>query len=66
LARLHVRDSIAYHPLGPVTFAGALWLVVAGPASRRPAALSSAPVVGALAGVWLLVWLRRLAALRRR
>ena len=64
-ARLHVRDSLAYHPLGPLTFLGALWLALAGP-GRTPAALTSAPIVGAVASVWLLVWFRRLAGFRRR
>jgi hypothetical protein len=60
-ARLRFRDSLAFHPLGPLTFIGALWLAVTGRSGRTPAALSSAPVVGAFATVWLLVWFRRLA-----
>lgn len=61
LARLRMRDSLRFHPLGPLTFVGALWLAVAGRGGRTPPALSSAPSVGAFTTLWLLVWLRRLA-----
>jgi hypothetical protein len=60
-AHLRVRDSLNFHPLGPLAFVGAVWLALAGQSSRPPAALSSPPVIGALAAAWLLVWLRRLA-----
>jgi hypothetical protein len=64
-AHLRLRDSFDFHPLGPLTFLGAIWLAIGGRNGRTPSALSSPPVVAALATVWLLVWFRRLATFRR-
>jgi hypothetical protein len=58
---MRLRDSVDYHPLGPLAFIGAIWLAVGGRSSRPAAALSSPPALGGLATVLLLVWARRLA-----
>lgn len=59
-AHLRLRDSLSFHPLGPLTFMGASWIALEGGRWRAPAVLRSTPVVGAMVAVWLAVWLRRL------
>lgn len=64
-AHLRLRDSLSFHPLGPLTFIGASWVAIGGGRGRTPAVLRSTPVVGAIVAVWLAVWLRRLTGASR-
>ena len=62
-----IGDSIAFNPFGPLTVIVAVLLVV-GVHKRFPGVtrrLQSRPVVGALVGVWLAVWLVRLEIARQ-
>ena len=60
LARLHVRRSLAEHPLGPATLVLAATLAVADGLGYRPRLDRSPVLVAAGAGVWLGVWLGRI------
>jgi hypothetical protein len=60
-------DSVAFHPLGPVTLLGAAALA-AGLDERVPwlkERLQSREVAGSLAAGWVAVWLLRLRVARR-
>jgi hypothetical protein len=63
LARGHVRDSVGYHPLGPVALAVASLAVVAPNALNRPA-FHSPMVIVPVAAAWLATWAIRFV--RRR
>ena len=63
----HLGDSVAFHPLGPVTVLGAAALA-AGLDERVPwlrERLQSREVAGSLVAGWVAVWLLRLRAARR-
>jgi hypothetical protein len=67
-ARLHVRDSVGFHPLGPPTLALALALAAA-PQDGPPAGLPwtrSRVFLAALGTAWVGVWVARLALAVRR
>ena len=59
----NVGESVAFHPLGPITLIAAVVLVL-GLHNRFPglaARLQTRPVLGACASIWVAVWLVRLA-----
>ena len=63
----HLGDSMAFHPLGPVTVLGAAALA-AGLDERVPwlkERMQSRKLAGSLAAGWVAVWLLRLRAARR-
>jgi len=63
----HLGDSVAFHPLGPLTVVGAAALA-AGLDERAPGLtrrLKSPAVAGSIAAGWVAVWLLRLRAARR-
>ncbi|HSK53608.1 MAG TPA: DUF2752 domain-containing protein [Clostridia bacterium] len=66
-ARLQVRDSLGFHPLGPPTLAIAL-AVAAAPVddSAGPPWTRSRPFLAALGTAWIGVWVARLALAVRR
>lgn len=67
-ARLQLRDSVAFHPLGPPTLAMALALAAA-PGDGRPggpAWTRSRPFLAVLGSAWIGVWLARLGLAIRR
>jgi hypothetical protein len=55
------RESADWHPLGPLTVAGAMWLVVDDRAEARLERLGPSAQVVLVVG-WLLTWLWRLRA----
>lgn len=61
LARLKPRRSVDEHPLGPALAVLAASLVVADGLGYRPRLDRSPPLVAAGAGLWVGVWLGRLA-----
>ena len=55
------QEAAAWHPLGPLTVAGAIWLVVDDSAEARLARLGRSTQALLVAG-WLLTWLWRFRA----
>lgn len=60
-ATMHGRlgDALRWHPMGPLTVAGAIWLAADAEAEAR-LERASRPVQAALATAWLATWLWRL------
>jgi len=62
----HPRESISFHPLGPLTAAAAAFFAL-GIHEASPelgARLRSRPLLGAAVAAWVAVWLSRLRAAR--
>lgn len=59
LARGRVRDSVRFHPFGPLLFGAALIAVVAPGQLDRPE-LRSPRLVVPMATAWVAVWLARI------
>lgn len=59
-AHLHLRQSFAFHPFGPLTFGAALLVATNRDRGRDLAWLQSPPFVVGLGGLWMAVWLCRL------
>ncbi len=55
-----MRESVRFHPLGPLTFLGATWLAVQGRRGRLPAPAKAERLVPVAAAVWLTIWVVRL------
>jgi hypothetical protein len=54
------RDSIRFHPFGPLTVLAALWLAIDGGAKRRLDLAGRPWRAYAAAGAWIGTWLVRL------
>jgi len=60
LARGHVRDSVGFNPLGPLTFAAALAVALLPEERLNDPRLRSPKLVVPAIAVWVGVWLLRL------
>jgi Protein of unknown function (DUF2752) len=56
-----LREGLRWHPMGPLTVAGAIWLAVDDAAGGRLERVGR-PVQAALAAAWVATWLWRLRA----
>jgi hypothetical protein len=56
-----LREALRWHPMGPPTVAGAIWLAIDGAAEGRLERVGR-PVQAALVAVWLATWLWHLRA----
>jgi hypothetical protein len=56
-----LREALRWHPMGPPTVAGAIWLAIDDAADERLDRVGR-PVQAVLVAVWLATWLWRLRA----
>jgi Protein of unknown function (DUF2752) len=59
-SRLRFRESVGYHPLGPMTLLGAGVIALTDDEDRSRWARDHRAAVGTAIGIWLAVWLVRL------
>jgi len=60
LARGHVSESVRFHPLGPLTFVGALAVAVAPPGAVDRALKRYPGAVAVFGFAWTAVWIGRI------
>lgn len=65
VAHLQFADGVGYHPMGPLTVLGAMWLAVDEGAERR-LANADRRVSALLGAAWLATWLGRVLRHRTR
>jgi hypothetical protein len=61
LAHGNVSDAVRFHPLGPLTFVGALAVAVAPPEAVDRALARYPGAVAAFGFAWMAVWIGRIA-----